>query len=217
MLIKRARMIICIFMKKIKIYTTAVALSSALLIGCSPSPPKSVTNSCVMLDDKSSWYKSLKKVQKEYGTPKHVLLAMMRQESAFKHNAKTKKKYVFGFIPWGRESSAYGYAQVKDGTWKWYQQRTGRSGADRDDFYDAVRFMGWYTDVSQRTLGISKWDAYNQYLAYHEGHGGWKRKNYNKKPWLIKVARKVKGYAATYAAQLHKCEDDLNSWKIWPF
>ncbi|WND01477.1 transglycosylase SLT domain-containing protein [Temperatibacter marinus] len=197
-----------------KIVITAVLTS--VLMGCAPTPPKSVTNSCVMLDDKSSWYKSLKKVRKEYGTPIHVLLAMMRQESSFKHNAKTPRKYILGFIPWGRQSTAYGYAQVKDMTWDWYQQRTGRKSADRDDFYDAVRFMGWYSTVSQRTLGISKWDAYNQYLAYHEGHGGWKRKSFNKKPWLLKVARKVEGYAQTYAVQLKGCEDDLDSgW--WPF
>lgn len=187
-----------------------------MIVACSPSPPKSVTDSCVMLDDKSSWYKALVKVEKEYGTPKHILLGMMRQESYFQHNAKPPKKYILGFIPWGRKSSAYGYAQVKDGTWKWYQQKTGRRGASRDDFYDAVRFMGWYTTISQRTLGISKWDAYNQYLAYHEGHGGWKRKSYNQKPWLKKVARKVEGYARTYGAQLKKCEKDLGkSW--WPF
>lgn len=196
-------------------FILTVALAS-LLVACSPSPPKSVTNSCVMLDDKSSWYKALKKTRKEYGTPIHILLGMMRQESSFKYNAKTQRKYVLGFIPWGRQSSAYGYAQVKDGTWDWYKQRTGRTGADRDDFADAVRFMGWYTDVSQRTLGISKWDAYNQYLAYHEGHGGWKRKTFNKKPWLIKVARKVERYSKEYGAQLHKCEDNLGKgW--WPF
>jgi hypothetical protein len=67
-------------------------------------------------------------------------------------------------------------------------------------------------------LGISKWDAYNQYLAYHEGHGGFKRKTYNGKPWLIGVARKVKNSASGYAAQLKRCGDDLdNGWRFWPF
>lgn len=179
--------------------------------------PKSITNSCVMLDDKGSWYRAAKKSRKKYGVPIHVMLAIMRQESSFKYNAKTKKKYLLGFIPWGRESSAYGYAQVKDGTWDWYKKSTGRSGADRDEFKDAIMFIGWYGDVSSRTLGISKWDAYNQYLAYHEGHGGWKRKTFRKKPWLMDVARKVDRYAKTYGAQLKKCEDDLDGFWLWPF
>jgi len=79
-----------------------------------------------------------------------------------------------------------------------------------------VDFIGWYGSVSHRTLGISKWDAYNQYLAYHEGHGGFKRKTYKKKAWLMKVARKVDNRAKSYHTQLSKCEDSLDKgW--WPF
>ena len=52
---------------------------------------------------------------------------------------------------------------------------TGNSWASRDDFADALDFMGWYTSKSQKVNGISKWDAYNQYLNYHEGWGGFSR------------------------------------------
>ena len=96
--------------------------------------------------------------------------------------------------------------------------RSGRWFASRENYADAVDFMGWYTSISQRTLGISKWDAYNQYLAYHEGHGGWKKKSYNKKQWLIGVAKKVDRNAQMYGAQLQNCKTSLNSsswW--WPF
>jgi len=187
------------------------------VVACSSGPPKDITNSCKFLDDRGSWYDALSDSREKWGTPIHVQLAIMRQESSFKRNARTEREYILWIIPWGRKSSAYGYAQVKDGTWKWYQEKTGNTGADRDNFRDATDFIGWYTHVSQRSLGISKWDAYNQYLAYHEGHGGWKRKTYLKKPWLMKVARKVEGYAKTYAAQLKRCEDDLDSWSLWPF
>jgi len=156
--------------------------------------------------------------QKKYGTPIHVQLAIIHQESSFKHNAKTERTHIFWVIPWGRKSTAYGYAQVKDGTWDWYKQKTGNRGADRDNFADATDFIGWYTDVSQKTLGISKWDAENQYLAYHEGHGGFKRKNYRKKPWLMKVAKKVQRNSLKYAAQLKKCESSLDrGFWLWPF
>jgi len=72
--------------------------------------------------------------------------------------------------------------------------------------------------MSHRMLGISKWDAYNQYLAYHEGHGGYKRRTYLKKPWLVKVARKVEARAKRYRAQLARCEHRLDKgWDLWPF
>lgn len=67
-------------------------------------------------------------------------------------------------------------------------------------------------------VGISKWDAKNQYLAYHEGHGGYRKKSYRKKAWLVKVADKVKRRADRYGAQLNGCRDELDSgWDLWPF
>jgi hypothetical protein len=121
-------------------------------------------------------------------------MAIIHQESKFRRDARPPKKRVLGFIPWGRASSAYGYAQAKDDTWDWYISKTGNRGADRDDFEDAVDFVGWYCSMTHRTNGVSKWDAYNQYLAYHEGHGGYRRRTYNKKAWLLGVARKVEAH-----------------------
>ena len=43
---------------------------------------------------------------------------------------------------------------------------------DRDDFDDALDFMGWFISKTYKVNGISKWDAYAQYLNYHEGWGG---------------------------------------------
>ena len=107
---------------------------------------------------------------------------------------------------------------MKDETWDWYIEKSGHRGADRDDFDDAVDFIGWYGNYTHKTLGVSKWDAYNQYLAYHEGHGGFKRKSYVKKPWLMSVAKKVKSRAQRYRAQLATCREDLDSrWHLWPF
>ncbi|CAI8179017.1 MAG: Uncharacterised protein [Marinobacterium sp. xm-d-530] len=140
----------------------------------------------------------------------------MRQESSFKHDAAPPRDTFLGVPMWWRISSAYGYAQAKDSTWDWYKSKTGRFWASRENYADAVDFMGWYASISQRTLGISKWDAYNQYLAYHEGHGGWKKQTYNKKSWLIGVAKKVDANARMYGSQLQSCRDSLkSSW--WPF
>lgn len=214
-------------MQKILPGLTAVQLNIRLLIlgvmvvllaSCATTPPSDITNSCSIFKEKSGWYKSMRAARKRYGTPIHVQLAIIKQESSFKHDAKTRRKYLLWVIPWGRASSAYGYAQVKDGTWDWYKSKTGNSGADRDNFSDAVDFIGWYTKLTHKTLGVSKWDAYNQYLAYHEGQGGFKRGTHRRKKWLLEVARKVEASAKQYGAQLKRCENDLDKgfW-LWPF
>ena len=182
-----------------------------LIAGCSTTPPENISNSCAIFEDKGGWYDDTKDSFERWGVPIHVQLAFIYQESRFKYDAKTEMEYFLWIIPIGRKSSAYGYAQVQDGTWEWYRKATRNWGADRDDFEDAVDFIGWYGKTTYEKLKISKWDAYNQYLAYHEGHTGYKRKTYNSKPWLIKVAHKVDKRAKIYRAQLAGCEDELNS------
>lgn len=187
-----------------------------VIAGCSTSPPKNIDNSCAIFLEKDDWYDEAKASFERWGVPIHVQLAIIHQESRFKHDAQTEMQYFLWIIPIGRKSSAYGYAQVKDETWDWYIKSSRNWGADRDDFADAVDFIGWYGKMSYDRLKISKWDAKNQYLAYHEGHGGFKRKSYNKKPWLIKVAGKVEKNAKKYAVQLKSCEAELNSgWWFW--
>lgn len=198
-----------------------VLLFSILLLslgGCATSPPKNMNSSCAIFEEKGGWYDDAKESYEKWGVPIHVQLAIIHQESRFRHNAQTEMEYFLWFIPIGRKSDAYGYAQVKDATWDWYIDQTGNSGADRDDFADAVDFIGWYGNYTHKKLGISKWDAYQQYLAYHEGHGGFKRRTYLQKPWLIKVARKVKTRASQYHTQLSRCQAQLeSSWSFWPF
>ena len=197
-----------------RVVLLSVAISA--LVSCATSPPKNMLNSCAIFEEKGGWYEDASDSFKQWGVPIHVQLAIIHQESRFTHDAQTEMQYFMWIIPTGRKSSAYGYAQVKDETWDWYIKSTGNSGADRDDFTDAADFIGWYGKRSYDTLKISKWDAYNQYLAYHEGHGGFKRKTYNQKPWLIKVAAKVKKNASKYAAQLKTCEAELKSgWWFW--
>jgi len=179
------------------------------LAACAGGPPKHLDDGCAIFQEKDDWYEDANDSYKKWGVPVHVQLAIIYQESRFRSKAEAPDDTLLGFIPWGQTTSAYGYAQVLDSTWDWYKKSTGNSGADRDDFEDATDFIGWYGNMSHKKLGISKWDAYNQYLAYHEGHGGWKRKTYNRKPWLIKVARKVERRAARYAAQLKRCKNKL--------
>ncbi|MBF0621246.1 MAG: hypothetical protein HQL54_04900 [Magnetococcales bacterium] len=181
-----------------------------ILVGCTTLPGR-IDNACSMLSENESWYASTKRTEKKWGVPIHVQLAIIHQESKFRHDARPPRMHLLGFIPWSRASSAYGYAQALDGTWDWYMEKTGNSGADRDEFEDAVDFIGWYANISNRTLGISKNDAFRQYLAYHEGHGGYKRGTYKKKKWLVPVARKVQRNANRYQKQLKTCRNQLES------
>ena len=187
-----------------------------LCAACSSTPPANVENICAIFEERGRWYKAAKKSEKRWGTPVHVQLAIIRQESSFKFDARPPRKKLLGFIPWRRPSNAYGYAQALDSTWNWYKDETGRRFADRDDFADAIDFVGWYTHVSSKSVGISVWDPYNQYLAYHEGQEGWRRKTYNNKRWLKQTARRVEHRAEEWGAQLRRCEDDLDDgWWIF--
>jgi hypothetical protein len=136
-------------------------------------------------------------------------MAIIQQESSFDAKAKPERTKLLWVIPWKRKSSAYGYAQVLDETWTEYKAEAGNWGARRSKFEDAIDFVGWYTNNSSRVNGISRDDAYNHYLAYHEGNGGFSRRTYNGKPWLIDVSRKVQANANLYERQYSECKKEL--------
>ena len=185
---------------------------------CATTPPRNQSSVCSIFQEKEGWYADALAAQKKWGTPVAVQMAIMHQESHFQSDVRPARDWFLGIVPLPRSSSAYGYSQAQDGTWDDYMKSTGNSGADRDDFADAVDFIGWYTNVTQRKLGVSKWNAEKQYLAYHEGHGGYSRGTYLAKPWLQRVAKRVGDEAKRYAAQLRGCESSLDSgWSIWPF
>lgn len=188
-----------------------------LLSGCVTSPPKQSENICGIFKEKRSWYKQAQKAAKRWNSTVPIIMAIIHQESAFVGNAKPPRRKILGIIPGPRLSDAYGYPQAKDATWEWYQRSSGRWGADRRDFGDAADFVAWYNNQSRTRNGIPVHDVYNLYLAYHEGHGGHARGTFNKKPWLINVARRVEQRAARYQQQLLSCEADLQKSRWWPF
>lgn len=184
-------------------------LSLLFLAACTTSPPRDPQNICAIFEEKDGWYDDAADAKEEWGSPIPVMMAIIYQESRFQAKAKPPRKKILGFIPGPRPSSAYGYSQAKKTTWADYKRSAGRYGADRDDFGDAIDFVGWYNHQSRRRSGISLWDPYKLYLAYHEGHGGYNRGTYRKKGWLMDVARKVESRAGSYSAQLALCEEDL--------
>lgn len=187
------------------------------LSACTASPPKNIDNICDIFKEKKSWYKEAKKATKRWNINISTNMAIMHQESGFRAKAKPPRKKILGFIPGPRISSAFGYSQAKKSTWKWYKKESGHWGADRDDFDDAIDFIAWYNNVSVKQTGISRYDPYSLYLAYHEGHGGYRRGTYNNKKWLRDVAQRVNQRAKRYQSQLSRCESQLKSSWWWPF
>lgn len=149
-------------------------------------------------------------MQDKWNLPLHVPMAIMYQESKFRRNAKPPRRYLLGFIPWKRRSTAYGYAQAVDGTWQNYMTETRNRSARRTNFKDALDFMGWYLTKSAKITDIPKEDAYRQYLAYHEGWTGYKRRSYDQKAWLKQVARNVDTLSTRYEQQYQSCAEDLD-------
>ncbi len=188
------------------------SLRSLVLIGfvaaCGSSnttAPRNLDNACSILDQRPSFERAMKRTERRWGVPVHVQMATIYQESKFVSNARTPLRFALGVIPMGRQSSAYGYSQALDATWDEYRQDTGRRGAKRDDIDDATDFIGWYMTGTRDQLGIRLNDARNQYLAYHEGRGGYSRGSYRAKGWLVSVAGRVQSRANTYQQQLRSC------------
>jgi hypothetical protein len=185
------------------------ALFMALAIGsCSSTPsgpPRAQDDICAIFAERPSWRDAVLASAKRWGAPVEVQMAIIWKESSFRAQAKPPKRYSLGFIPRGRASSAYGYAQAIDGTWDWYRRETGNKGADRDDFDDAADFVGWYIAKTMASNGVTKYDAFNHYLAYHEGHTGYRRGDWQQKDWLRNAATRVADQAVRYRGQFNRC------------
>ena len=187
-----------------------VSILFIFVIACTSNQQINTADSCIIFDQKKNWYKATKKSYEKWETPIALQLAIINQESSFNQFAKPERKKFLGIFPGSRPSTAFGYAQVTNPTWEWYKTKTGNNNASRANFSDVTDFIGWYTTQSKNIIGISKKNFYNQYLAYHEGQGGWKKKSYLKKKWLIEVAKNVERNAKMYNNQLKDCENSLN-------
>ena len=179
-------------------------------VACTTNQQINTANSCIIFEQKKNWYKSTKNSFDKWGTPIALQLAIINQESSFTQFAKPERKKIFGIIPGLRPSTAFGFAQVTNPTWDWYKTKTGNKNASRANFANVTDFIGWYVTQSEKIVGISKKDFYNQYLAYHEGQGGWKKGTHQNKKWLIDVAKNVERNANMYNNQLKDCENKLN-------
>jgi len=179
------------------------------LSACATTQPRDATNVCSIFQEKRGWHKAAVKAEEKWGTSMHIPMAFMFQESTFRAKAKPPRRKLWGFIPWRRPSSAYGYAQALDGTWNEYIRSTGDYWRVRHDFADATDFIHWYIRQSSNMNKVSRADAYNLYLNYHEGPTGFARKSYSGKPWLLEAATRVQTRSQRYREQYQGCRASL--------
>jgi hypothetical protein len=166
-------------------------------------PPAEVEDLCALVAEREEWYPAAAAAASRWEVAPSILMAVIHQESRFRANARPYWKMLG--VPVAPASSAYGYSQALDGTWREYLRSAGRLGARRDVFADAVDFVGWYADRIHRQTRIPKDDAFRLYLAYHEGPGGFSRGSYAAKPWLQGVARRVAARAALWERDALRC------------
>jgi len=182
-------------------------------LGCATSPPENMWNICAIFEEKGGWYKRAERASRRWGSSIPVMMAIIRYESGFDRKAAPPRNRFLWIFPGSRPSTAYGYSQALDATWDAYRQESGNHSADRDDFGDAIDFVGWYNYKSSKYCGIKPNDAYHLYLAYHEGQEGFNRRTFRDKAWLKRVAKKVSKLSSIYRQQLQRCPNRLeNPW-----
>jgi hypothetical protein len=187
----------------------------AQLAACAATRPANTGDVCQVFEQRRSWFRAAQRAEDRWNIPVPVSMAFIDQESGFRARAKPPRKRILGFIPGRRPSNAYGYAQALDSTWEQYQRESGNRISRRSNFADAVDFVAWYNRGSVRASGIAPNDAYNLYLAYHEGNGGFQRRTYTGKTWLLDTARAVQNKATRYETQLRGCERKLGrNWLL---
>jgi hypothetical protein len=187
----------------------AIFIIMLLVLGGCASTPKQTSNACAVFSQNDgffkNWHRAAKQTEREFGVPVPILMATIYTESGFEARARPPRRKLLGVIPWKRQSTAYGYSQALDGTWERYQRETGRRGARRNNFSDAVHFVGWYHSVSHRQNGIALNDMHNLYLAYYSGHGGYARGTWRNSSIAQRGASRATSIANNYAGQLRAC------------
>ncbi len=163
-------------------------------------------NICEIFRDNPKWYLHAHQSYRRWGTPIAVQLAFVYQESRFVANASPRTSVT---IFSNKKSSALGYAQALDGTWRDYVNSTGNSNADRTNMRDALDFIGWYNNNANRRLGLGFNQPRELYLAYHEGIKGYSLATFEQKAWLKTVAGQVHERSVKYDQQLRGCLSDV--------
>lgn len=177
------------------------------------TPDVHQSNVCFIFSENPGWYRDAKRAAAKWGVPIATQMAIIHQESHFQAAAKPVKAKVFGVFA-VHTTSAVGYSQALDDTWRLYLKETNQISADRESFAAASDFIGWFADRAHHQLGLSKKDTSSIYLAYHEGLAGYYNKSFKNKHWLRVVAYHVARQANRYQKQLTYCKGQLDIQQV---
>ena len=180
-------------------------LALAMLAGCASRPLSNTEDLCKVFKERPRWYRDSVASEKRWRIPTPVMMAVVNKESSFVAKARPPRGRLLWVIPGKRSSSAYGFAQATDEAWSDYLRETRSRFADRDDFGDAIDFVGWYLNRSHRHLNIAADDARTLYLTYYAGMGGYQRGTWRNNAWLKDAAARVAARADRYERQLANC------------
>ena len=120
------------FIMKFDNFLKLLCITLLFLYACTSNQLTNTADSCIIFDEKKSWYKATKNSYDKWNTPIAFQLAVIKQESSFTQFAKPKRKKFLGLIPTSRPSTAFGYAQITNPTWDWYKNKTGNQNASRE-------------------------------------------------------------------------------------
>lgn len=189
-------------------------LAAAMLAGCTSRPPSNTEDLCKIFKERPRWYRAALASEEQWRIPTPVMMAVVNKESSYVARARPPRDRLLWVIPWSRPSSAYGFAQATDEAWSDYLRETGNRSRDRDDFADAIDFVGWYLNRSHRHLNIAADDARALYLTYYAGMGGYQRGTWRNNEWLKDAAARVATRATRYERQLTSCRglDRRRGW-----
>ena len=67
-----------------------IIINLLFLVSCSNTPPKNIDNICDIFEEKDDWYDDSKDSFERWGVPIQVQMAIIHQESSFKHDAETE-------------------------------------------------------------------------------------------------------------------------------
>ncbi|WP_370931524.1 hypothetical protein [Bartonella sp. DGB1] len=180
-----------------------------MLLSACASVPADKNDICSVLIQKNgllvNWEKASKSAAMTHKIDLELILATIFIESSFNSYAKPQRTKVLGFIPWKRLSSAYGYAQALDSSWKDYIKDTGRIYADRHNFYDATDFIAWYYRKSIDRHNIKPKDYKSLYITYHLGNNSPTHLRKNIPEHIMKTAQRLDNLTKNYSSQLYKC------------
>ncbi len=176
-----------------------------LSAGCATRPPQQPDDLCQVFAERPGWHRSAVRMQRKWKIPVPIAMAFVHRESSYRARARPPRTRFLWLFPGPRPSSAFGYAQATDPTWREYVQEAGSWFSDRDDFADAIDFIGWYNDRSHRRLGIARNDAYRLYVAYYAGPGGYRAGKWRRNKTIRRYASIVSDRAARYQAQYRRC------------